>query len=216
MENLLKELVQVGDYMIRYDLAWGNSGNISARVDDDSYLVTASGTFLGELSDNDFVKVGLNGNLIETNRKPTKETPMHEAIYEARPEIKAVLHSSPLYSMMLASSKYEIPSNLFIESMYYLDRVERVKYCVPGSKELGEAVREKANKANILILENHGVLVYDTSLQEARMALHTLELACKMFVLSLQSEFEFNEIPKNSVKAFLQSGAYKPKREWIE
>lgn len=216
MKKLLKELIQVGEYMIRYDLAWGTSGNISARMDENSYLVSASGTFLGELNEDVLVPVGLNGRLIETNRKPTKETPMHSAIYESRPDINAVLHSSPLYSMMVACSNYEIPSNLFIESMYYLDRVERVKYCDPGSFELGEAVKEKAKNANILILENHGVLVYDTSLQEARMALQTLELACKMFVLSRREGFEFNEINESRVKGFLQSGAYKPRREWNE
>ena len=49
-------------------------------------------------------------------------------------------------------------------------------------KSFGEAVREQAPRANILLLDNHGVLVYDTSLSEALMGLHTLEMTCRMWL----------------------------------
>ena len=139
---------------------------------------------------------------------------MHRAIYETRPEIAAVLHASPLYSTMIAASNIDIPSDWFIESMYYLERVERVPYAHPGSIDLGELVREKAHKANILLLENHGVLVYDTSLKEAKMALQTLELACKMLIISRNAGIDLQELPENVVKSFLNDAGYKMKRRW--
>ncbi|WEK54735.1 MAG: class II aldolase/adducin family protein [Candidatus Cohnella colombiensis] len=214
--NLVRQqLQQTGKYMMEYGLAWGNSGNISARTTDDRYLITASGTFLGELDDADLIECDLAGNAYATEgRKASKETPMHRAIYESRPEIGAVLHASPFYSTLVASSKLEIPTNWFVETMYYLEKVERVPYYHPGSEALGEGVREKAKLANVLLLDNHGVLVYDTSIREARMALQTLEMACKMLITSQSAGITMSGLPTATEREFLEQAAYKPRRNW--
>lgn len=215
IETVRKQLQHTGKYMMEYELAWGNSGNISARVEGDHYLITASGTFLGELDDADLIECDLAGNTYATQgRKASKETPMHRAVYESRPEINAVLHASPFYSTLVAASKIEIPTNWFIESMYYLEKVERVPYYHPGSEALGEGVREKAKLANILLLENHGVLVYDTSIQEARMALQTLEMACRMLIVSQSANISMTGLPHETERAFIENAAYKPRRNW--
>jgi ribulose-5-phosphate 4-epimerase/fuculose-1-phosphate aldolase len=210
-----KQLQEVGRYMMQFGLAWGNAGNISARTGTDSYMISASGTYLGELAEQDLVECRFDGQSVKPGgKKPSKEMPMHRAIYESRPEIGAVLHASPFYSTLAACSSLDIPSSLFVETMYYLERVERVRYCHPGSVELGNAVREKAKQANILLLENHGVLVYDTTLQEARMALQTLETACRMVVTAQAAGVGFNHLPTAVVGDFLENSGYKPRRRW--
>ncbi|WP_144478228.1 class II aldolase/adducin family protein [Cytobacillus oceanisediminis] len=213
-ETNRQDLIKTGKFMMEYGLAWGNAGNISARVNEDTYLITASGTFLGELETEDLVECAVLGQSMVQEKKPSKETPMHQAIYQNRPEINAVLHASPFYSTLVACSNIDIPSNWFVETMYYLERVERVAYYHPGSQALGEAVAQKAPKANILLLENHGVLVYDTSLKEARMALQTLEMACKMLVTAHGAKIEMMGLPKEIEKSFLDNAGYKPRRTW--
>jgi len=208
------QLRHVGRYMMDHHLAWGNAGNISAKTSDEKFLITASGTYLGELSADDFVECFFDGRDTQSEKKPSKEVPMHLAIYESRPEIQAVLHASPFYSTLVACSNLDIPSDWFVESMYYLEKVERVGYHHPGSKELGEAVREKAKKANILLLENHGVLVYDTSIKEARMALQTLEYTCKMMVTAMGASVNMNSLSEEVVTDFLDSSGYKTRRKW--
>ncbi len=206
-------LQAAGCYMVENDLAWGNAGNISARIGADRYLITASGTRLGELKDGDFVDCSLDGSF-SGDRKPSKETPMHRAIYEQRPEIGAVLHASPFYSTLVACADMHVPADLFIEDMYYLERVEHVSYFHAGSRELGEAVRLKARHANILFLDNHGVLVYDTSVQEALMGLHTLELVCRMAITAQGAGVELRSLPASTVTDFLENSGYRPRREW--
>jgi 3-dehydro-4-phosphotetronate decarboxylase len=208
-----RELQAAGRYMLKNDLAWGNAGNISARLDFDHYIITASGTRLGELKDDDFVECSFEGSFSGA-RKPSKETPMHRAIYEQRSEINAVLHASPFYSTLIACADIQVPADLFIEDMYYLERVERVSYFHAGSRELGEAVREKARQANILFLDNHGVLVYDTSIQEALMGLQTLEFACCMVITAKSAGLELRSLPSSTVAAFLENSGYRPRREW--
>lgn len=213
--ELKEKLQETGKYMMQYDLAWGNSGNISAKTEENSFLITASGTYLGDLDMDDFAECSLGRREgKQGSEKPSKEVPMHQAIYETRPEIGAVLHASPLYSTLVASSNIDIPSDWFVESMYYLERIERVPYAHPGSIELGELVREKAAKANILLLENHGVIVYDTSLKEAKMALQTLEMACRMMFISKQTGIEIQSLSKRVVDSFLNESGYKPRRRW--
>lgn len=61
--------------------------------------------------------------------------------------------------------------------MYYLEKMEVVDYFNPGSIALGDVVGKAAKKANVIFLKNHGVIVFDDSVEEASMRLETLEYA---------------------------------------
>lgn len=213
-ETLLHDLKRTGEFMGNNKLVWGTAGNISARLDDNQFYVSASGTYLSEITEEEFSLCDENG-LVE-GMKPSKEHIMHQGIYENRPEINAILHSSPFYSTLVANSDIELPSNYFVEAMYYLERVVRVPYYHPGSRELAEAVKEKSEEGNILLLENHGIIVYDTNLKEARMALETLEYTSKMHITALQNGINMQGLSDDKVEGFLKNSGYKPVREWPE
>jgi L-fuculose-phosphate aldolase len=220
IEEARVQLQSAGRYLLANGLTWGNAGNLSARAAPDRYLITASGTHLGELGEGDFVEVALDLQPAGTpalhrgGRKPSKEMPMHAAVYKARPEINAVLHASPFYSTLVACSAVAVPGDLFVEDMYYLERVARVGYAHPGSTDLGELVGEQATAANVLLLENHGVLVYDTSVREALMALHTLEMVCRMVIAARSAAIDFSPLPPEVVAGFLERSGYRARREW--
>jgi 3-dehydro-4-phosphotetronate decarboxylase len=212
---LISELQAAGRYMLANELAWGNAGNLSARLDVNHLVVSASGTHLGELSSDDLVECPLMPDPAwKPVRKPTKEMPMHRAIYAERPDIGAVLHASPFYSTLIACSSLDLPSDLFVEDMYYLERIARVPYHPPGSEALGEAVRARARAANILLLENHGVLVYDTTVREALMGLHTLEFVSRLALLAQQAGVDLRPLPAAQVQEFLEQSGYRPRRAW--
>jgi ribulose-5-phosphate 4-epimerase/fuculose-1-phosphate aldolase len=215
-ETLRQELQTAGRYLLANELAWGNAGNLSARISPDRLLVTASGTRLGELADNDFVECPVDAaNETTYTRKPSKEMPMHRAIYHARPEINAVLHAAPFYSTLIACAQdIDIPNDWYVENMYYQERVARVAYYHPGSTALGEAVAAQAAQANVLLLENHGVLVYDTSISEALMGLHTLELTCRMLITARSAGIAMEPLDRETVGEFLQKSGYRVPRQW--
>lgn len=203
--------------MVAEGLTWGNAGNLSARVDGERFLVSAGGAPLGTLEEGDLVLYpgaapGAGA------RRPSKEVPMHRAVYAARPEVGAVLHGAPFYSTLLACAAplppSELPlSTLFVEAMYYLERTARVPYHHPGSEALGAAVGERAQEANVLLLDHHGVLVFDTSVAEALMALQALEFACRLVVTARSAGLPLAGLPPATVQQFLSSG-YKPRRSW--
>lgn len=200
------KLIEIGKHMLKQDLVWGKSGNISARIDEDKMLVTSSGTHIGNLGDTDFALCDINSSKWEGVKKPTKEVPMHKGIYKQRPEASIVLHSSPFYTTLISCSDEYIPSSLFIETMYYLGNIETIEYYQPGSDELGKAVEEKSKNANIIIMKNHGVILFDKTFEDTLMRLQTLEIACRMIVTAKSSGIRLNHLSVNQIQEFVRRG----------
>lgn len=210
--NEIQQLIKAGRYMLDNKLAWGTSGNISARLDKERMIITASGTFMGELQSDDFVEFEIMTGINKGTRKASKETPMHTGIYKNRDDVGAILHSSPFYTTLFACSNEPIHSEMFIETMYYLEKIAYVDYYHPGTQELGDAIAAQSFNANVIIMRNHGVVVFDDTVSEALMRLETLEMACRMILQAKSSGVHINKIPDLVVKSFLEESKYKPRK----
>ncbi|WP_080872598.1 class II aldolase/adducin family protein [Oceanobacillus timonensis] len=207
--NIKSKLLHTGNELLQKQLTWGNSGNISARNDKENMIITASGTNMGQLSEDDFAFVHIETQEWEGTKKPSKEIPMHRAIYMNRPDANVIIHASPFWSTLIACSEQTMESKLFIESMYYLEKIEEVPYFHPGSAALGEEVGEAAKKANVLILKNHGVIVLDDSVEEAVMRLETLEFTCRMAIMAKGSGIPLSVLTDEIAEDFLANSGYK-------
>jgi L-fuculose-phosphate aldolase len=207
-----QSLIDAGIYLLNHRLAWGTSGNMSARMDDDTFLITASGTQMGALQAGDFAICECATGRVLGERKPSKELPMHLGIYQNRPDARMILHSSPFYTTMLACSDLELHSELFIESMYYMEHIAWVDYYHPGTVELGEAVKEQSQFANVIMMRNHGVIVFDDNLSDTLMRLETLEMVCRMTVEAASAGVKLNRLPEQTVSRFLNQAKYKPRK----
>lgn len=209
MSGIVEQLVHAAGYMAKKNLVWGNSGNISAR-DKNELWITGSGTMISEIKEKEFVKCFVSGKHDASERKPSKELPMHQAVYQERPDIQCVLHASPFFSTLVACSEIMLESNLFVESMYYLYDIEKIDYFHPGSIKLAEAVRRKAADTNVMLLKNHGVLVYDISIREALARLETLEITSRMIICTKAGGIDLNSIDGSTVDDFIYHSGYKP------
>lgn len=204
------EIIETGKWIMKKNLTWGTSGNISAR-DNDCVYITASGTVIGDLKEEDITVVTLDGTVID-DRKPSKELSMHLEVYKKCPSVKAVLHASPFYSTFCACCDFELKSNLFIESMYYDENIKFIPYFHAGSKELAQAVADVCEDTRVILMRNHGILVYDTNLKECRSALEVTENVCKMNIMAQNSNIALKEVPAATVKDFLEGSYYKKRR----
>ncbi len=208
----IEQLIEVGRHLLANQLAWGTSGNMSARLDDDAMTITASGTHMGKLAEKDFVECEILTGKVIGSRKASKETPLHIGIYQQRKDVGAILHSSPFYTTMFACSDMEIYSKLFVESIYYLENIAYVDYYHPGSQELADTITEQAPNANIIIMRHHGVVVFDKNISEALVRLETLEMVCKMILQAKASGIQLNLMPDQVVKSFLEDSGYRPRQ----
>lgn len=87
----------------------GSFGHVSARIpDSDRLLIKSKGPdeeALEFTTDRDVITLDLAGRVLEAPEGLTApaETAMHLAIYRARPEVMSVIHSHPLYVVVLTA-----------------------------------------------------------------------------------------------------------------
>ena len=210
MDTCKQQIIETGKWIMAKGLTWGTSGNISVR-DGDKVYVTASGTVLGDLHEDDISIVNIEGVLLD-GKKPSKETGMHLEVYRKCPDVNAFLHASPFWTTFAACTDIRIKTNLFIESMYYDEELLHIPYFHAGSKELAEAVSDVADKTHVILMDHHGVLVYDRNLGECRSALEVTDNVCHMNIVAKSSGINLTEVPGDVVKDFLEGGYYKKRR----
>lgn len=179
-------IVKWGRSLFERGLTAGSSGNISVRLDD-GYLVTPTNSCLGFLEADTISKLDPDG-LHRGGDAPTKELPLHLAVYQARPGARAVVHLHSTYATLLACLADTDPADAIPPITPYavmrLGKVPVLPYARPGSADIVPAVLAKAGEHSALLLANHGPVVAGASLELAVYAAEELEEAARLVVLS--------------------------------
>ena len=167
-------------------LTYGSSGNISALLSNNYLLVTPTGSCFGRLDPAKLSLFDQNVNLLSGD-KPTKEMSLHSAFYETK-KSKAVVHLHSTYSVAL-STLPEVDVDNFLPPItaYGIMRLGKVKllpYFIPGSNEIGTAIKGLAGKRSAVMLAHHGPVVAGKSLESAVYAMEELEETAKLTILT--------------------------------
>jgi L-fuculose-phosphate aldolase len=179
--GISEKIVQASKELYDKGLVRGTSGNISARIPSaDTFLIKPSGACMGRLKPEELVLVDLEGNKISGKREVSAETPMHAAIYGARRDVQAVVHThAPTATAFGIAGKEILP--LQIEMFMLLPKVVPVvPFKQPGSKALAEAVQRIMRDYDAVILENHGIVAVGSSLEAACSLNEMVEEAAKI------------------------------------
>lgn len=159
-------------------------GNISSKVSKDHILLTPSGMNKGLLLPEDIIVLDLAGNTVEGNGRASKEYPMHQLIYQMRPDVKAVVHTHPVFATAFALAGKNIPDNYLIETTMMLPDIALAEYAPPGTQALAEAIRPHVPVSNAILLKNHGALTYGKDLTDAYNKMEVLESIAKTIIMS--------------------------------
>lgn len=159
-------------------------GNISSKVSKDHILLTPSGMNKGLLLPEDIIVLDLSGNTVEGNGRASKEYPMHQLIYQMRPDVKAVIHTHPVFATAFALAGRNIPDNYLIETTMMLPDIALAEYAPPGTQALAEAIRPHVPVSNAILLKNHGALTYGKDLTDAYNKMEVLESIAKTIIMS--------------------------------
>ena len=201
--NPADTVIDCGRRLAERHLVWGRSGNISLRLDPDTFLITGSGTSLGSLGEADLVVCRLDRETSRGARLPSMESQLHREIYRCAPEAWAVIQSQAFFTTHVACSNIPVRPDCLPEAMAYLGRVERVSYAHAGSKELAEAVAKKAGAAPVLVLNNHGAVCWGDSLEDCLLKTETLEFLCRLLVGGVKGGVELNFLGADVMEDFL-------------
>ena len=157
------------------------------RLEDGGWLCTPTDASLGFLDPARIARLDANRRLVSGD-KPTKEIPLHDALYDTRPEAGAVVHLHSTHAVALSLLPEIDPAEalppLTPYVMMRVGKVALVPFHVPGDPAVGDAIRGLAGKHSAVLLANHGPVVAGTSLQAAVFAMEELEETAKLHLLT--------------------------------
>ena len=183
---LRESICRYGRSLFERGLTPGSSGNISLRLDDGGWLVTPTNASLGFLDPARLSRLDAAGRLVSGD-KPTKEIPLHSALYETRGAARAVVHLHSTHSVAVSMLPDIDPAAVLPPlTAYYLMRVGNaalVPYYRPGDPAVVDAIRGLAGRHAAVLLANHGPVVAGDLLEAAVFATEELEETAKLYLL---------------------------------
>ncbi len=181
MKAIKQELIFWGRMLYERGLLCGSSGNISRRVED-RIFITAHGSYLGFLKEEDIVVLDVKGNLLEGKKGATSETPLHLAIYQQFPEKTIILHAHSPYTVHYFN-QYPWLEPITFEERLYLGIIPVVPQYTPIVTKL-EPVLEALEKNDIVVLKNHGVVAIGNEFKKVFSLIELLETNTKLAFLT--------------------------------
>lgn len=182
VEALRRELCEYGRRAAALGLVIGTSGNLSAR-EGDLVVVTPSGVALDRLSPEDCPVIDLRGRVVAGTRKPSSETPMHLALYEAT-GARAVVHTHSVFATVVATTMTELPP-IHYNTLLLGGAVRVAPYATYGTPELARNVIAAIEGRQAALMANHGAVTIGGGLEQAFEATRLLEWLCEVYVRAL-------------------------------
>lgn len=179
----------------------GSGGNISVKIKNENVIaITPTSQPYQGLSVDDICLVGTDLNSIEGQLAPSIETAMHLGIYKCRSDIRAVIHTHPVFASTLSIINQPIPA-LFDEIAFEIgDSVEIVPYAISGSSDLAQNVVGKLdNHCFCYLIQNHGALSLGKDLDQAWKNAELLEKVAQVYYYALTTGRKITTLPKDAL-----------------
>jgi methylthioribulose-1-phosphate dehydratase len=181
-DNPRPELIEAA--CLFYGNGWmlGTAGNLSARTDLESFWITASGKSKGKLSESDFVRIDLQGRLLESplaDNRPSAEISIHQVIYSLFKDAGACFHvhsiEANLVSRCIGGDRLLLPPIEMLKGLGIWDENPRVYLeifknhpQVPRiAGEIANRFRQNPPSVPALLIAGHGITVWAPSIEQA-------------------------------------------------
>jgi 3-dehydro-4-phosphotetronate decarboxylase len=192
-QELREQLATLGKSLFDRGYTCGSSGNISVRHDD-GMLITPTNSCLGRLDPGRISKVDWDGNVLAGD-KPSKEAPLHLAMYAARPGDGSVVHLHSTWAVAASClADVDRADVLPAATPYYIMRVGRlplVPFFPPGDDRLADHIASLAKECRAILLANHGPIIAAHDLDTAVTAAEELEENAKLFFILRDQQANF-------------------------
>lgn len=167
-----------------WQLGWvaANDGNVSAKLDDNTFLATPTGISKSFITPEKLVHIDGEGNVLEglEGFRPSSEIKMHLRCYEERADVRAVVHAHPPTATGYAVAHKSLDEYSMIETVVALGSIPVTPYGTPSTYEVPEAIAPYLGEHDAVLLMNHGALTVGADLYTAYYRMETLELFAKI------------------------------------
>lgn len=201
----IMEFVAAGRKAAAFGLMQCSSGNLSRRIAPDTALLSASGSWLGELTADEVAVCQIDSGRCLNGKKPTCECVFHLGILKNRPEVNVVLHfQSPYATAIACGQPQDHDYNMTIEMPVYIGTPAVVPYLPPGSVQLAQAVIDafRDPQTTLAILKNHGLVTIGKTVNDAIQKAVFFEMTCQILLTNPAAR----ALPPEAVQALRQLG----------
>ncbi|WP_029451211.1 class II aldolase/adducin family protein [Clostridium algidicarnis] len=211
-ENELKE--QICDICHKmWQLGWvaANDGNVSVKIDENTFLTTPTGISKSFMTPDKIVKINAKGEVLEAKNeyKPSSEIKMHLRCYEQRDDVGAVVHAHPPTATGFALAHKSMDVYSLVECVISVGSVPIAEYGTPSTDEVPNSITPYLKEHDVILLENHGALTVGKDLVTAYYRMETLELWAKTSLVA-QLLGEERELSRENIDRLISMrSAYK-------
>ncbi len=184
-QDVKREVFDVCQEMLKAALVIGSSGNASIRISDsDTVAITPSNVEYTCMDVKDVMIINMDGEIVEGERNPSSEYPLHLAIYQARPDVNAIIHTHCVYASTMAVLREPLPPIVDEFVIRIGGQVEVAEYGFMGSEELASNAVEALGPRNAVFLANHGAVCVGPTLDAAFYNALLLQRVARIFLLA--------------------------------
>lgn len=197
--NIQAEICRVAKRGAELKLVAGTSGNVSYYDRQRQVMyITPSNMDYGIMTSDDIVEMDLDGH-VKGDKKPSSEWRLHAGIYKNHERFTAVYHTHSTYATSFSVIGEGIPI-ILVEMIPYLGGdIPLASFALPGTDDLPNSVVEPLAKRNACLLENHGVIVAGTRLDQVLTRAIYVEDAAEIYHKA-RSIGKPNLVPQDGIK----------------
>ena len=177
-------IVQFGRLLHENNFVAATDGNLSVRLDEERLLATPTCISKGRMRASDMVIVDMDGKRLAGKRRVSSEIGMHLLIYRLRPDVNGIVHAHPPTATGFAASGYDLTRPLVCEVVVGLGSIPLARYGTPGTPELADALEPLIPHHDAILMANHGVVTFGSSLESAYMRMETVEHFAKIALVT--------------------------------
>lgn len=186
-EEERREVLQAVQRIAAVGLVSGSSGNVSRRIttaDGDLIAVTASSVPYDRFTVDDVLVVDFDVEPVVGDGVPSSESLTHLAIYNARPDVGAVIHTHSIHASAFAVAGRQIPPVLDEQVIILGGVIEVAAYGSSASEDLADKCVAALGVRAAVLLRQHGVVGVGRQLGEAVAVVELVERIAQVHVLS--------------------------------
>ena len=161
------------------------SGNVSVRHCE-RVLITPSGLPYAAMQPDDIVEIDLEGRRTGgSERKASSEWPFHAAIYKARPDATAIVHTHSPYATALSCARRDIPAFHYMIALGGGSDIRCAAYATFGTQALADNAVAALEGRRAVLLANHGVITIGQTLAGAQTLAGEVENLARQYLALL-------------------------------
>ncbi|MCE9593084.1 MAG: class II aldolase/adducin family protein [Planctomycetes bacterium] len=178
--RLRRAICEIGKLCYSRFYIVGADGNISARMNDGTVLITPAGAMKGFLEPHHIAHIDMRGNVVDGGPSASTEKGIHLTAYEVRPEMRAVCHAHPPHAVAMTIAGIDMQAPFIPEIIVTIGGIPTANFGTPGTPELADSIRNILKCSDTVVMTNHGSVTLGTNLMDAYKKLDMVEHTAKI------------------------------------